>query len=101
LAVKQIEKKVETHDTCLQALLNSDCLNQAKLSFRLDAGLKTITTSIQTFGTVVVESQPGELTIARKKDKQAQMMVTDLSPAILFSLFALRPNMLAGLMHIF
>ena len=82
LAVKQIEKEVETHDTCLQALLNSNSLNQAKLTLRLDEGLKTITNSIQKISAVVVESQPGELIFARKKDKEAQMMITDLSPAM-------------------
>ena len=82
LAVQHIEKEVETHDTCLQALVNSDSLNTAKLSYRLDAGLKTITTSIQKFGEVIVESKPCELTFARKKDKQAQLMVADLSPPI-------------------
>jgi WD40 repeat protein len=82
LAVTQIEKEVETHDTCLQALLNSNSLNQAKLTLRLDEGLKTITNSIQKISAVVVESQPGELIFARKKDKEAQMMITDLSPAM-------------------
>ena len=78
LAVKQIEKEVETHDTCLQSILNSDSLNQTKLSYKIDNGMKT--NSIQKFGKVVVESQPCELTFARKKDKQAQMMIADLSP---------------------
>jgi hypothetical protein len=82
LAVQQIEKEVETHDTCLQAIVNSDSLNTAKLAYRLDAGLKTITTSIQKFGEVIVESKPCELTFVRKKDKQAQLMVADLSPPI-------------------
>ena len=67
LAVEQIEKEVETHDMCLQALLNSDSLNQAKLTLMLDAGLNTISNSIQKLGAVVVESQPGELIFARKK----------------------------------
>jgi hypothetical protein len=42
LAVQQIEKEVETHDTCLQVLMNSDSLSQTRLSYRLEAGLKTI-----------------------------------------------------------
>ena len=78
LAVKQIEKEVETHDTCLQSIVNSDSLNQTKLSYTIDNGMKT--NSIQKFGKVVVESQPCELTFARKKDKQAQMVIADLSP---------------------
>jgi DNA-binding beta-propeller fold protein YncE len=80
LALKQIEKDVETQDTCLQSLVNSDSLNQAKLSYKIDSGLKTITTNIQTFGEVVLESKPCEMNLVRKKDKQAQMMVADLSP---------------------
>jgi hypothetical protein len=44
-----------------------------------DSFLKTICTNIQKFGEVVVESKPCELTFVRKKDKQAQMMVADLS----------------------
>ena len=80
LALKQIEKDVETQDTCLHSLVNSDSLNQAKLSYKINSGLKTITTNIQKFGEVVIESKPCELNLARKKDKQAQMMVADLSP---------------------
>jgi hypothetical protein len=46
---KQIEKDVETQDTCLQTIVNSDSLNQTKLSYKIDSGLKTITMSIQKF----------------------------------------------------
>jgi hypothetical protein len=40
--------------------------------------LKNLTTSIQSFGEVVVESKPCEITLVRKKNKQAQIMVADL-----------------------
>ena len=80
LAVKQIERDVETQDMGLQGLANSDSLNQTKLAYKIDTGLKTIVTSIQKFGKVVVESNPCELTFARNKEKQAQMMVVDLLP---------------------
>ena len=82
LAVKQIEKEVETHDICLQALLKSDSLNHTNISYKIDSGLKTVTTSIHKFGEVVVESKPCELVFARKKDKQAQLMVVDPSPPV-------------------
>jgi DNA-binding beta-propeller fold protein YncE len=42
--------------------------------------LKNLTTSIQKFAEVVAESKPCEMTFVRKKDKQAQMMVSELSP---------------------
>ena len=80
IAVRQIEKDVETNDMCLRLLLNGDSLNQANLSCKIDTDLKTITTSIKKFAEVVVESKPCEMTFARKKDKQAQMMVADISP---------------------
>ena len=82
LSVKQIEKVVETHATCLQALVKSDSLNQTNLSYKINSCLKTIATSIKKFGEVVVESKPCELAFVRKKDKQAQMMVADLSAPI-------------------
>ncbi len=84
LAVKQIEKDAETQDRFLQSLVNSDSLNQTKLSYKIDSGMKTIATSIQMFGEVVVESKPCELTFVRKKEKQAQILLADLSPTISF-----------------
>jgi hypothetical protein len=82
LAVKQIEKDVETQDKRIRAIVNSGRINQTKLSYKIDSGLRNITTNIQTFGEVVVESKPFEMNLVRKKDKQAQMMVADLSPPI-------------------
>jgi len=79
VAVKQIEKEVETQDTCLQSLVNSDSLNQTKLSYKIDNGLKTITTSVEKFGGVAVESKPCEMIFVRRKDNQAQMIVARLS----------------------
>ena len=83
IAVKQIEKDVVTHDMCLQSLVNGDSLTQPTLSYKIDTGLKTITRSIQKFGEIVVELKPCELTFVRIKDKQAQMMVADLSQPML------------------
>ena len=74
-----MEKDVETQDTCLQSLINSEHLNQTKLSYRIDTSLKTIATCIEKLGEVVVVSKPCEMNCVRKKDKQAQMMVTNQS----------------------
>ena len=80
IAVKQIEKQVETQDTCLQSIVNSDSLNQTKLTYRIDTDMKNITNSIQKFAEVDVESKPCEMVFVRRKDKEAQMMVAELSP---------------------
>jgi hypothetical protein len=87
IAVKQIEKQVDTQDTCLQSLVNSDSLNQTKLTYKIDTGLKNITTSIQKFAEVVVESKPCEMVVVRRKDKEAQMMVAELSPPMVVHVF--------------
>ena len=42
--------------------------------------MKNITSSIQKFAEVVVEAKPCEMVFVRSKDKQAQMMVAELSP---------------------
>jgi hypothetical protein len=63
-------------------VVNSDSLNQTKLSYKIDTGLKNITNSIQQFAEVVVESKPCEMVFVRKKDKEAQMMVAELSPTM-------------------
>jgi WD40 repeat protein len=80
--MRQIEKEVETQDSCLQSLVNSDTLNHTKLTYNIDTGLKTITTSVQRFGEVVVESKPCEMVFIKKRDKQAQVMVAELSPQL-------------------
>jgi predicted nuclease with TOPRIM domain len=67
IAVKQIEKEVETLDTCLQSIVNSDSLNHTKLSYDIDTGVKNMTTSIQKFVEVVVESKPCEMILSEVK----------------------------------
>jgi hypothetical protein len=42
IAVKKIEKGVETNDTFLQALSNSENINQTKLSYRIDTGFSVL-----------------------------------------------------------
>jgi hypothetical protein len=78
LALKQIGTDVEAQDTCLHALVNSDSLEQTIITCIIDTSLKTLTTSIQGFGEVVVESKLCELILVIKEDKQAQTMVADL-----------------------
>jgi hypothetical protein len=61
--------------------VNSDSLKKTKIiTCNIDTNLKNLTTCIQSFGEVVVESKPCELTLVRKKNKQAQIMVADPPP---------------------
>jgi len=49
VAIKQMEKEVETQDLCLQSLVNSDSLDQdqTKLLCKIDSSLMTIANSFQ------------------------------------------------------
>jgi hypothetical protein len=69
LALKQMEKDVETQDMLftVTTLINSEHLNQTKLSYKIDSGLKTTATCIKKFGEVVIESKPCEMNFIRKK----------------------------------
>jgi coenzyme F420-reducing hydrogenase beta subunit len=78
-------------------------LKQTKISCNIDTSLKNLTTSIQSFGEVVVESKPCEINLVRKKNKQAQMMRSELlSPMLapVLSLPILINSTLFLLMHI-
>jgi hypothetical protein len=50
------------------------------LTYKINTGLTNIITGIQKFAEVVVESKPCEMVFVRRKDKEAQMMVAELSP---------------------
>jgi hypothetical protein len=69
LALKQMEKDVETQDMLftVTTLINSEHLNQTKLSYKIDNCLKTIATCIKKFGEIVVESKPCEMNFVGKK----------------------------------
>jgi hypothetical protein len=58
---------------------SKDTSSSPKLTYKIDTGLKNITTSIQKFAEIVVESKPCEMVFVRRKDKEAQMMVAELS----------------------
>ena len=57
LALRQIGRDTGAQAACLHALVNSDSLKQTKITCNIDTNLKNLTTSIQSFGDVVVESK--------------------------------------------
>ncbi|CAC5425071.1 unnamed protein product [Mytilus coruscus] len=77
IALKQIEHDVDEKDKFIQTLVNSKDLNQAVLSWKISSDVKNVNTSISTFGEIVVESKSSDITIARRKNKQAQTMVSN------------------------
>ncbi|XP_052086971.1 transcription intermediary factor 1-beta-like [Mytilus californianus] len=77
IALKQIEHDVDEKDKFIQTLVNSKDLNHAVLSWKSSTDMKNVNTSISTFGKIVVESKSSGITIARRKNQQAQNMVNN------------------------
>ncbi|XP_052087362.1 transcription intermediary factor 1-beta-like [Mytilus californianus] len=80
LVLKRIEHDVEEKDKFIQTLMKNKHLNHATLSWKISSDLQNFQTSLATFGNIVVESKSSGITIARRKDKQAQIMVMATSP---------------------
>lgn len=75
IALNQIKHDVDEKDKFIQTLVNNKDLNHAVLSLKISYNVKNIKTSIPTFGIIVVESKSSGITIARRKNQQAQTMV--------------------------
>ncbi|CAC5374870.1 unnamed protein product [Mytilus coruscus] len=80
LVLKQIEHDIEEKDTFIQTLVKNEELNHATLSWKISSGVQNFQTSLATFGNIVVESKSSGITIARRKNKQAQIIVMAPSP---------------------
>ncbi|CAC5361603.1 unnamed protein product [Mytilus coruscus] len=80
LVLKQIEHDVEEKDKFIQTLMKNKDLNHATLSWKISSGVQNFQTSLATFGNIVVESKSSGIIIARRKDKQAQIVVMAPSP---------------------
>lgn len=77
IALKQIDRDVDEKDKFVQTLVNSKDLNHTVLSWKISSDLKNVNTGITTFGKIVVESKSSGITIARRKNQQAQTMVNN------------------------
>ncbi|CAG2251417.1 PML [Mytilus edulis] len=75
LILKHIEHDVEEKDTFIQRLVKNKDLNLTTLSWKISSGVENFQTSLKKFGNIVVESKSSGITIASRKDKQAQIMV--------------------------
>ncbi|XP_052089883.1 uncharacterized protein LOC127726536 [Mytilus californianus] len=78
LSMKQLEKDIAVEEAFIQSLTKSDTTNQVNISFRINKSLQEITASVQRFGDINVSSDQCYLSIQKRKDKQAQIMVVAL-----------------------
>ena len=76
LGLKQLESSVSNVDTFMQSLDNSNDLNHIEISCKISQSVTEIVSEVQKFGDVVVETNPQKVRISRRKDKQAQILMT-------------------------
>ncbi|CAC5403662.1 unnamed protein product [Mytilus coruscus] len=71
---KSIEAEVEAEEKYLHSLTKDGSLDQIRLKLNIDTKLSNIESTIESFGTVTLETKPPLVVLKRGKDKQAQIM---------------------------
>ncbi|CAG2208911.1 unnamed protein product [Mytilus edulis] len=74
--MKDIEKNIAGEEIFIQLIATSDSTNQVNISCQINKYLQQITATMQKFGEINVSSDPCDFTIQKRKDRQAQIMVT-------------------------
>jgi hypothetical protein len=75
LGLKQIEAEITKNEQFVQSLMDDKRLSKRMLHYKINQALQTLTTDVHQFGEVTTSITPCDITLVRKKDKQAQMMV--------------------------
>ncbi|CAC5423037.1 unnamed protein product [Mytilus coruscus] len=74
LFMKLMETNMVTNEKFIQSLMESESLCQVMLVFKDTIDTETITASMPYIGKVGVDYSPSQVSIMKKKEKQAQMM---------------------------
>ncbi|XP_063401787.1 uncharacterized protein LOC134686011 [Mytilus trossulus] len=75
LTMKNIEKDIAVGENFIQSNTTSGKTNQVNISCQIDKLLRQITDSVQKFGEISVSSNLFDLSIQKRKVRQAQIMV--------------------------
>ena len=84
LGLKQIEHEITKNERFVQSLIDHQKVSKTTLHCKINQTLQTLTTDVHCFGEVTTSITPCDITLVRRKDKQAQMMVAGV-PARSFS----------------
>ncbi|XP_063426089.1 uncharacterized protein LOC134709891 [Mytilus trossulus] len=76
LTMKDIEKDIACEENFIQSIAISVSLNQVNISCQIDKSLQKITANVPKFGEISVSSDPCDFSFPKRKDKQAQIMVS-------------------------
>jgi hypothetical protein len=75
LGLKQIEHEITKNEQFVQSLIDHQKVSKTTLHCKIHQTLQTLTTDVHCFGEVTTSITPCDITLERRKDKQAQMMV--------------------------
>ena len=75
LGLKQIEHEITKNERFVQSLIDNQKVSKTTLHCKINQTLQTLTTGVHCFGEVTTSITPCDITLVRRKDKQAQMMV--------------------------
>ncbi|XP_063404309.1 uncharacterized protein LOC134687783 [Mytilus trossulus] len=76
LAMKHIEKDIDVEEKIIQSITKTDTTNQVNISCQINESLKQIIDSVHKFGEIYVTSYPCDFSIQKRKERQAQIMVS-------------------------
>ena len=75
LGLKQIEHEITKNERFVQSLIDNQKVSKITLHCKINQTLQTLTTDVHCFGEATTSITPCDITLVRRKDKQAQMMV--------------------------
>ena len=75
LGLKQIEHEITKIERFMHSLIDNQKVSKTTLHCKINQTLQTLTTDVHCFGEVTTSITPCDITLVRRKDKQAQMMV--------------------------
>jgi len=75
LGLKQIEHEITKNERFVQSLIDDQKVSKTMLHCKINQTLKTLTTDVHNYGEVTTSITPCDITLVRRKGKQAQIMV--------------------------
>ncbi|XP_076106202.1 uncharacterized protein LOC143074853 [Mytilus galloprovincialis] len=78
VAMKHIQQDVKNNEQFIESLLKEDNMNHVIISFEKENTLKTLPTALHKMGTIILDTNPSDTTLTKRKNKQAQIIVSNL-----------------------
>jgi hypothetical protein len=97
LGLKQIQAEITKNERFVQSLINDQKVSKRMLHCKIHQTLKSLTTDVHCYGEVTTSITPCDITLERRKDKQAQMMVAGVPSSSISNIsLKLKHNLTSG-----